>query len=108
MLRLLVQPISPLQFLLLLIGCAASPTQTESFDYRARAETQVDGGVRVVDTFKSGKYLLEPGRYLHNDCNLRVTRHSYSSPVLSLGQHQNICFHFQWLLIHIMENCLLI
>ena len=55
MLRLLVQPISLLQFLLLLIGCAASPTQTESFDYRARAETQVDGGVRVVDTFTDGQ-----------------------------------------------------
>ena len=47
MLRLLVQSITLLQFLLLLISCAASPTQTESFDYRARAETQVDGGIRV-------------------------------------------------------------
>ena len=31
---------------LLLAGCAAPP-QTESLDYRARAETQVNGGVRV-------------------------------------------------------------
>ena len=33
---------------LLLTGCAISPPlQTESLDYRARAETQIDGGVRV-------------------------------------------------------------
>jgi len=31
---------------LLLVGCAAPP-QMESLDYRARAETQVDGGVHV-------------------------------------------------------------
>jgi len=31
---------------MLLVGCAAPP-QTESLDYRARAETQVNGGVRV-------------------------------------------------------------
>ena len=47
MLRLLANPITLLQFLLLLTGCAASPPQTESLDYRARAETQVDDGVRV-------------------------------------------------------------
>lgn len=34
-------------FLLLLVGCTAPPKQTESLDYRARAETQVNGGVRV-------------------------------------------------------------
>ena len=33
-------------FLLLLVGCA-TPPQTESLDYRARAETQINGGVRV-------------------------------------------------------------
>ena len=47
MLRLLANPITLLQFLLLLTGCAASPPQTESLDYRARTETQVDDGVRV-------------------------------------------------------------
>ena len=36
-----------LLFVLLLIGCAAAPLQTESLDYRARAETQSDGGIRV-------------------------------------------------------------
>jgi len=36
-----------LLFLLLLAGCAAPPLQTESLDYRARAETQTDGGIRV-------------------------------------------------------------
>ena len=46
MLRLLANLIILLQFLLL-IGCAASPPQTESLDYRTRAETQVDGGVHV-------------------------------------------------------------
>ncbi len=63
MLRLLVQAIALLQILLLLVGCAASPPQSESLDYRARAETHVDGGVRVsavvlspeetVDTFST-------------------------------------------------------
>ena len=47
MLRLLANLIILLQFLLLLIGCAASPPQTESLDYRARVETQVDGSIRV-------------------------------------------------------------
>ena len=33
---------------LLLSGCTISPTpQTESMDYRARAETQIDRGVQV-------------------------------------------------------------
>lgn len=32
---------------LLLVGCTAPPLQTESLDYRARAETQINGGVRV-------------------------------------------------------------
>jgi hypothetical protein len=32
---------------LLLGGCTAVPPQTESLDYRARAETQSDGGIRV-------------------------------------------------------------
>ena len=31
----------------LLAGCASAPRQTESLDYRARAETQVEGAVRV-------------------------------------------------------------
>ena len=35
-----------LVFLLLIAGCAA-PLQTESLDYRARAETQINGDVRV-------------------------------------------------------------
>ena len=47
MLRLLLQPVAFLQFELLITGCAVSPTQTESLDYRARAETQVDGAIRV-------------------------------------------------------------
>ena len=34
-------------FLLLLVGCTAPPKQTESLDYRARAESQINGGVRV-------------------------------------------------------------
>jgi len=50
MLRLLVQPISLLQFLLLLIGCAASPTQTESFDCRARAEDTAQFWVNMTPT----------------------------------------------------------
>ena len=33
--------------LLLVVGCATSPSQIESLDYQARAETQVDGRVRV-------------------------------------------------------------
>ena len=33
--------------LALLAGCAAPPLQTESLDYRARAETQTDDGIRV-------------------------------------------------------------
>jgi len=33
---------------LLVIGCAVSPPQTEPTDYRARAETQIDDGVRVT------------------------------------------------------------
>jgi hypothetical protein len=33
--------------LLAVAGCAAAPRQTESMDYRARAETQVEGPVRV-------------------------------------------------------------
>lgn len=32
---------------LLFVGCTTPPQQTESLDYRARAETQVDGAVRV-------------------------------------------------------------
>ncbi len=32
---------------LLVAGCATSPPQTESLDYRARAESQVDDGIRV-------------------------------------------------------------
>jgi hypothetical protein len=35
-----------LAFILLLVGCA-TPPQTESLNYQARAETQVNGGVRV-------------------------------------------------------------
>ena len=35
-----------LAFILLLVGCAMPP-QTESLDYRARAETQVNEGIRV-------------------------------------------------------------
>ena len=63
MLRQLVQAVTLLQFLLLLLGCAASPPQAESLDYRARAETQADAGVQVsavvlspeetVDTFST-------------------------------------------------------
>jgi len=37
-----------LMTLLLLAGCATTPPQTESTDYRARAETQTDGGIRVT------------------------------------------------------------
>ena len=48
MLRQLFRHIAVLQFMLFITGCAVSPTQTESLDYRARAETQVDGGVRVT------------------------------------------------------------
>lgn len=33
--------------LLLLLGGCAAPPQTESLDFRARAETQTDGGIRV-------------------------------------------------------------
>ncbi len=33
--------------LLLLVGCSVAPLQTESLDYRARAESQSDRGVRV-------------------------------------------------------------
>ncbi|MDH5277282.1 MAG: hypothetical protein OEW88_12735, partial [Gammaproteobacteria bacterium] len=33
--------------LLAVAGCASAPRQTESMDYRARAETQVEGPVRV-------------------------------------------------------------
>jgi hypothetical protein len=36
-----------LVLLLAVAGCASAPTQTESMDYRARAETQVEGAVRV-------------------------------------------------------------
>jgi hypothetical protein len=36
-----------LPYLLLLGGCAAVPPQAESLDYRSRAETQSEGGVRV-------------------------------------------------------------
>lgn len=32
---------------LLLIGCATSPLQTESLDYKSRAETRIDGRIRV-------------------------------------------------------------
>ena len=48
MLRLLLHPVSLLLFVLLVAGCAVSPKQTESLDYRARAETRVDGDVRVT------------------------------------------------------------
>jgi len=41
-----VRNVALLSFLLL-AACAAPPPQTESLDYRARAESQVDGGVRV-------------------------------------------------------------
>ena len=34
--------------LLVLMGCATTPSQTESLDYRSRAESQVDNGVRVT------------------------------------------------------------
>ena len=34
-------------FLLLMFGCAASPPDPESLDYRARAETLVDEDVKV-------------------------------------------------------------
>lgn len=47
MLRLLLHPVSLLLFVLLVAGCAVSPKQTESLDYRARAETRVDGDIRV-------------------------------------------------------------
>lgn len=36
-----------LLFFLLLVGCATPPPQTESLDYRARAEIQTNGRVRV-------------------------------------------------------------
>ncbi|WP_455218793.1 LssY C-terminal domain-containing protein [Kaarinaea lacus] len=39
--------LSRLLFLLLLTGCAAAPPQTESLDYKSRAETRTDSGVRV-------------------------------------------------------------
>jgi hypothetical protein len=43
-------PLKPgiLLFFLFLMGCAALPPQTESLDYRARAETQSDGRLRVT------------------------------------------------------------
>ena len=47
MLRPLLHPVSLLLFVLLVAGCAVSPKQTESLDYRARAETRVDGDIRV-------------------------------------------------------------
>jgi len=34
-------------FFLFLLGCASAPPQPESLDYRARAETMVEGGVQV-------------------------------------------------------------
>ena len=47
MLRMLLHPVSLLLFVLLVAGCAVAPKQTESLDYRARAETRVDGDIRV-------------------------------------------------------------
>ncbi len=39
--------IAILVVLLAVAGCASAPRQTESMDYRARAETRVEGAVRV-------------------------------------------------------------
>ncbi|MEJ2180372.1 MAG: LssY C-terminal domain-containing protein [Gammaproteobacteria bacterium] len=47
MLRKLILTTFVLLLFLLLIGCAASPRQTESLDYHARAETKSDGNVHV-------------------------------------------------------------
>ena len=47
MLRFLHLPLSLFVASLLLLGCATAPLQTESLDYRARAEIKVDGNVRV-------------------------------------------------------------
>ena len=45
--HLLLKTITLLLFVLMIKGCAVSPTQTESLDYDNRTETLHDGGVRV-------------------------------------------------------------
>ena len=45
--RDLLQALAPVLVGVLVAGCAAAPRQTESTDYFARAETQVDGCVRA-------------------------------------------------------------
>lgn len=45
--RDLLQALAPVLVGVLVAGCAAAPRQTESTDYFARAETQVDGRVRA-------------------------------------------------------------
>ena len=44
---LLLKPVTLLQLVLLMTGCAVSPSQTGILGYNERAETQVDDGVRV-------------------------------------------------------------
>jgi hypothetical protein len=58
-----------LLFFLFLIGCAAIPPQTESLDYRARADTQSDGRVRIAAA------VLSP----------QETHDSFSLPLASKG-----------------------
>ena len=45
--HMLLKTITLLLFVLMIQGCAVSPTQTESLDYKNRTETLHDGGVRV-------------------------------------------------------------
>ena len=61
--------LSLLLFLAFLMGCATSPPQPESLDYRARAETQVEGSVKV------SAVVLSP----------RETQSSFSMPLAKKG-----------------------
>jgi hypothetical protein len=61
--------LSLLLFLAVVMGCATSPPQPESLDYRARAETQVEGSVKV------SAVVLSP----------RETQSSFSMPLAKKG-----------------------
>ena len=56
------------------VGCAASPPQSESLDYRARAETRVDAGVQVSAVVLSPEenWLLIPREELNLSPQMRV------------------------------------
>lgn len=62
-------PLLSMLVIFLIIGCATPPLQTESLDYRARAETKTDGNVRV------SAVVLSP----------QETEHSFSMPLAKKG-----------------------